>query len=105
MTRAAQTRNPLADLNATTDMVAARLATLLQRIAAMPAGVADEVQQAAAELEPYVAILEQLGADPDNPVPAPAELPRSTMAAPATADAVMPAGEPFPDPEQRGGGR
>lgn len=95
----------LADLASTTDMVAARLSSLLLRIAALPDGVGDEVKAAGAELAPFVAILEQIGTDPDRPVPRPADLPRTKLPAATLAAATMPDGAPFPAPEHRGGGR
>jgi hypothetical protein len=91
--------DPLADLAAVTDMVATRLASLLLRIDQLPAGVADEVKQAAAELDLYVAVLEQIGVDPDRPIPRPADLPKTKLPAATLAASTMRGGQPFPTPQ------
>lgn len=94
-------RDLLADLDATTDMIAARLDSLLQLVAALPDGVGDEARAAGLELEPFVAILRHMGADPDNPVPEPKDLPRTKRRAASLAPNTMADGTPFPTPEPR----
>lgn len=91
-------REPLADLSATSDIIAARLDSLLTLVAALPDDVGAEARAAGLELAPYVEILRSMGADPDNPVPEPKDLPRSKRAAASLAPNTMPDGTEFPAP-------
>lgn len=94
-------RDPLADLGATSDMIAARLDGLLQLVAALPDGVGAEARAAGVELVPFVEILRHMGADPDNPVPEPKDLPRTKRPAASLAPNTMADGKPYPVPNAR----
>lgn len=91
-------RDLMADLGATCDMIAARLGSLLLLVAQLPDGVGDEARAVGLELAPYVEILQQMGADPDNPIPVPANLPRTRRRAATLVDNTMADGAPFPAP-------
>lgn len=90
-----------ADLDASTDIMAARLNSLLLLVAALPDGIGDAAKAAAAELAPFVSILQKMGSDAARPVPTPAELPRTDLPAATLAPSTMPDGEGFPTPQNR----
>lgn len=109
----ALTREDIERLQAVTSRIAARVASLLDKIDELGTGNDDEVraaakleaaQEASAELRPFVDQLEALGSDATNPIPEPAPdqapvEPGPDVTPPENLDTVT---EPAPDAGDQG---
>jgi hypothetical protein len=88
----------VARLNATTDVIATRLESLVMRVEQLE-NAPPELKADAESLKPMVAVLRQMGADPADPVPPASALPAAVVAPPSLGPVLRGDGQPLPAPQ------